>query len=186
VKDGRAGGGARSSVGGMQLAGAGAPVGGSAGRIDPTIARSNLAAAPATAAPAAGAAAVGSVSLPDGMPAAEFERVAKLVFIRLQAANDAGNVDDLRRFTTPELFASLKADLLDRGNAGQKTDVVQLDAKVVEAAEEAGQHIVTVRFVGLIREAAEAGAEPFDELWHLVRPVDGRGDWAIAGIAPTQ
>ena len=45
---------------------------------------------------------------------------------------------------------------------------------------------VTVRFHGLIREAAEAGAEPFNEMWHLVRAADGHGDWAIAGITPVQ
>jgi predicted lipid-binding transport protein (Tim44 family) len=184
---GRFAGGGRP-VGGPQLAGAGAgsgnvsPFGNNQARQEPTMQRDALA-------PMAGAAAAAPlaavVSLPGGMAAAEFERIAKQVFIRLQAANDAGNADDLRRFTTPELFASLKADLLERGNLMQKTDVVQLDAKLVETAEENGQHIATVRFQGLIREAADAGAEPFDELWHLVRPVAGGGDWAIAGIAPT-
>jgi len=126
------------------------------------------------------------VALPGGMPAADFERLAKMVFIRLQAANDAANLDDLRKFTTPELFASLRLDLQERGAAKQQTDVVQIDAQVVEVAQEKGQDIVTVRFHGLIREAAEAGAEPFNELWHLVRPAAGDGDWAIAGITPVQ
>ena len=126
------------------------------------------------------------VTLPGGMPAADFERLAKMVFIRMQAANDAANLDDLRKFTTPELFASLRLDLQERGAAKQQTDVVQIDAQVVEAVQEKGQDIVTVRFSGLIREAAEAGAEPFNELWHLVRPADGAGEWAIAGITPVQ
>ena len=120
------------------------------------------------------------------MAAGDFERLAKMVFIRMQAANDAGNVDDLRKFTTPELFASLRLDLQERGTAQQQTDVVQIDAQVVEATQEKGQDIVSVRFSGLIREAADAGAEPFNELWHLVRPADGSGDWAIAGITPVQ
>jgi len=25
-------------------------------------------------------------------------------------------------------------------------------------------------------------AAPFDEVWHLVKPVDGSREWAIAGI----
>jgi predicted lipid-binding transport protein (Tim44 family) len=117
------------------------------------------------------------------MDAADFTRVAKQVFIRLQAANDAGDVDDLRRFTTPELFASLRADLLERGSTKQQTDVVQLDAEVVDVAQDDGRDVVSVRFHGLIREAADAGADPFNEVWHLVRPTQG-GDWAIAGITP--
>ena len=179
---------------GPQLAGAGAgagpgaQVGGWQAQPEPApMQRSTLDATPAAAtalsAPAA-AVAVAPMTLPGGMAAADFERLAKMVFIRLQAANDASNLDDLRKFTTPELFASLRLDLQDRGAAKQQTDVVQIDAQVVDVASENQQDIVTVRFHGLIREAAEAGAEPFNELWHLVRPADGHGDWAIAGITP--
>ncbi len=124
--------------------------------------------------------------LPEGFDAAEFERIAKTIFVRMQAANDAGHVEDLRKFTTPELFASLRVDLQDRGEAPQQTDVVKLDAQVLETVQEDGQWIVSVRFAGLIREEVTEGAQPFDETWHLVKPVDGSREWAIAGITPTQ
>jgi len=124
-------------------------------------------------------------TLPGGMAQSEFLRLAKMVFIRLQAANDAGNVEDLRKFTTPELFASLRVDLQERGASANVTDVVQLDAEVADVSQQNGQDIVSVRFHGLIREAAAAPAEPFNELWHLVRQSSG-GDWAIAGITPLQ
>ena len=137
--------------------------------------------APATA-PTAGA----GREMPEGFDAAAFERIAKTIFVRMQAANDAGQVDDLRKFTTPELFASLRVDLQDRGTEAQQTDVVKLDAEVLETAKEDDQWIVTVRFSGLIREEAGGGAQPFDEMWHLVKPVDGSREWAIAGITPTQ
>ncbi|MDO9284128.1 MAG: TIM44-like domain-containing protein [Aquabacterium sp.] len=182
-----AGGGAKRATG-PQLAGAGAPMGGWQQPSAPPTAqpapmqRSALQDAPA----ATGASTPAAITLPGGMAADDFERLAKMVFIRMQAANDAGNVDDLRKFTTPELFASLRLDLQERGTTKQQTDVVQIDAQVVETAQEKGQDIVTVRFTGLIREAADAGAEPFNELWHLVRPADGSGDWAIAGITPVQ
>lgn len=197
---GRAG----SGAGGLQMAGAGAGAGAGAasgggsgrasggaagGNPSAPLARQSLGPA-GPAAAAAGAAVAGSalapavrMALPDGMDPADFVRVAKQVFIRMQAANDAADVDDLRRFTTPELFASLRADLLERGNAAQQTDVVQLDAEVVDVARDDGRDVVSVRFSGLVREQREAGAEPFNELWHLVRPAAG-GDWAIAGITP--
>lgn len=123
---------------------------------------------------------------PSGFDAEAFERTAKMMFIRMQAANDAGDVDDLRRFTTPELFGSLRLDLQERGAAAQQTDVVQLQARVVDTAQEPDRQVVTVRFHGLIREAAQDGAQPFDELWHLVKPADGSREWAVAGITPTQ
>lgn len=137
-----------------------------------------------SAAPLGGVASAAPVGLPEGMSAADFERVAKMLFIRLQASNDAGQVDDLRKFTTPELFASLRLDLQDRGNAGQQTDVMQLDAELVDTAQEDGHWVASVRFHGLIRERAEQPAEAFDELWHFVKPVAGDRDWAIAGISP--
>jgi predicted lipid-binding transport protein (Tim44 family) len=165
---------------GPQLAGAGAPYAG------PTpMARGMLPEAGATA-PAASAAqastATGS-ALP-GFDAEAFERIAKMIFVRLQAANDAGDVEDLRKFTTPELFASLRLDLQERGATRQQTDVVQLTARVVDTALEGHQQVASVRFDGLIREELNGPAAPFDEVWHLVRPADGSREWAIAGIAP--
>ena len=121
----------------------------------------------------------------DGFDTAAFEQIAKRVFIRLQAANDSGDLTDLRRFTTPEMFGVVQQELLDRKTTTQRTDVVKLDARVIERAEEDAQQIVSVRFCGLIREQADAPAEEFDETWHLVRPLDESRDWAIAGIQQT-
>jgi predicted lipid-binding transport protein (Tim44 family) len=132
-------------------------------------------AAPALATPAAPA-------LPDGFDIEGFERIAKMIFIRLQAANDSADLNDLRTFTTPELFASLRLDLQDRGNAAQQTDVVEIDARIVDFAQEDDRQIVSVRFQGLVREDPSAGAIPFDEVWHLVKPLDDSRAWAIAGI----
>jgi len=128
------------------------------------------------------------VASPTGLPAGfdvqAFERIAKLLFVRLQAANDAGELDDLRKYTTPELFASLQLDLHERAGKPQRTDVVQLDAQVVDTAREGDQWVASVRFHGLIREQADAAAEPLDEVWHFVKPADDSRDWAIAGITP--
>ncbi len=131
--------------------------------------------------PAANAAAL-APSLPDGFDAAGFERIAKMIFIRLQTANDAGDLDDLRAFTTPEVFAASRLELQERGAVRQRTDVVQVDAEVLEVANEADRQIVSVRFHGLIREQEDGAAEPFDEVWHLTKPADGSREWAIAGI----
>ncbi len=146
-----------------------------------------VSAAPQISAPAAGAVSTTPASLPADFDAAAFERIAKMIFIRLQAANDKSDVNDLRAFTTPELFSSLKLDLQDRSNAPQQTDVVTLNAELLDFAQENARQIVSVRFHGLIREEAHNGAEPFDEVWHLVRPTDAKaGAWAIAGIQPRQ
>ena len=126
-----------------------------------------------------------ATSLPAGFDVAAFERVAKLIFIRMQAANDSADLDDLRAFTTPEMFASIKLDLQERGATVQRTDVVRVDAEVLDVASETDRQIVSVRFHGLIREEIDGVAGPFDEVWHLVEPADGSREWAIAGIQQT-
>lgn len=149
-------------------------------------------------APAAGGSMIGSAigagvgapsaaaTLPAGFDAAAFTRQAKVQFYRLQAANDAGNLDDIREFTTPEMFAELRMDIVDRGTGSQQTDVVELDAEVLEVVEEAHRYIVSVRFSGMIREQRDAQAEAFNEVWHLTKPVNGQGGWVLAGIQQAQ
>ncbi len=166
---------AASAPQGMQFAGAGAPF----GQVPPQMQPQMPSTSASTAAPLAAAAPV-EASAED----AAFEQIAKRVFIRMQAANDAGDQNDLRRFTTPQMYASIQQELLDRKGA-QRTDVLELQAQVVERAVENGEQIVSVRFSGLIREQSEQAAQNFDEVWHLVRPLDESREWAIAGIQAT-
>ncbi|HJW24279.1 MAG TPA: TIM44-like domain-containing protein [Rhodocyclaceae bacterium] len=115
-----------------------------------------------------------------------FLRNAKVNFLRLQAANDAGNLEDIREFTSPEMFAEIKLGFSERSQGTQETDVVSLNAEVLDVVEEAGRYVVSVRFNGLIREGKEAAAEPFDEIWHLTKPRDGSRGWILAGIQQVQ
>jgi predicted lipid-binding transport protein (Tim44 family) len=111
-----------------------------------------------------------------------FERVAKMIFIRMQAANDAADVNDLRNFTTPEMFASAQLDLLERGTKAQRTEVLNVQTQVLDVAEEGSSQVVSVRFQGQVREEAGSAPVDFNEIWHLVKPSDDSRSWAIAGI----
>jgi predicted lipid-binding transport protein (Tim44 family) len=156
---------------GMQYAGAG--LGGSrapSGASTPISGSAATSVAPAKAV------------LPAGFDADAFAREAKLNFLRLQAAYDAGNLDDIRDFTSPEMYAEIKLQIGERGDAQQRTDVVHLDAEVVECSEEANRYLVSVRFHGLIREEKDAPAQAFIEIWHLTRPAVGSHGWVVAGI----
>jgi predicted lipid-binding transport protein (Tim44 family) len=132
------------------------------------------------------AATAAAPTLPANFDAEGFERLAKMLFIRLQAANDKADLNDLRNFTTPELFAALRMDLHDRGDGNQHTDVVKVDAQLIDFAQEAEQQIVSVRFTGLVKEEANADATAVDEVWHVVKPLDDSRSWAIAGIQQRQ
>ena len=113
---------------------------------------------------------------------AGFIRQARLNFVRLQEAHDKKDLSMLRDFLAPDVYREIEADIRAAGEAKHATEVLTLEAEVLDVTEEAGSYIVSVRFSGLMREAADRDAEPFTEIWHLEKPVTGRGGWLVAGI----
>jgi predicted lipid-binding transport protein (Tim44 family) len=136
------------------------------------------------ASPAATAAGAGHAAFarPADFDEAAFLHHAKVNFVRLQAAWDAGNLSDIRAFSTPEMFAELKLEHAARGDARNQTDVVQLNAELVDLAEDALEYRASVSYTGLIREAAGEAAQPFAETWQLTKPKQGGDGWLLAGI----
>lgn len=166
-------------------------VGGMGGNAEPMLRQQAPAPTPAAnpVMPAASAAPVAGDAVaqqPWGVPAdfdtESFLRNAKVHFVRLQAAWDGGNLDDIREFTTPEMFAEIKMDLAERGAEVNKTDVVTLEAQMLGIESSPNQHLASVRFSGMIRERAGEAAQPFGEVWNLAKPVSGSGGWLLAGI----
>ena len=131
-----------------------------------------------------GAATVGSQ--PWGVPAdfdtPAFLRHAKTYFIRMQAAWDKADTNDIREFTTPEMFAELRMQIQERGASTNHTDVVTLDADLLGIETSSTEYLASVKFSGMIREADNAPTEPFAEVWNLTKPVSGQGGWTLAGI----
>ena len=121
-------------------------------------------------------------TIPADFDTAAFVRNAKSQFVALQAANDAGDLDRLRDFLTPEMFEEVRAEVAERGAATQQTEVFGLEAQVLDVAEEAGRYIVSVRFTGSVRDQHGAVPEELDEVWHLTKPRSGFGGWVVAGI----
>jgi predicted lipid-binding transport protein (Tim44 family) len=125
-------------------------------------------------------------SAPWGIPAdfdvPGFVRSAKTYFIRLQAAWDKADINDIREFTTPEMFGELRLQLQERGASPNNTDVVQLDGELMGIETVGSDYLASVKFTGLIKEVPEASAEPFTEVWNLSKPQSGQGGWVLAGI----
>ncbi|MGZ5137701.1 MAG: Tim44 domain-containing protein, partial [Burkholderiales bacterium] len=119
---------------------------------------------------------------PADFNAEEFLRHAKLNFVKLQEAHDRRDLASLRDFLTPEMYKAIEEDIRSSSSTPQKTEVVTLDAEVLDVAVEDRNYVVSVRFSGLIRDQPGAEPEPFSEVWHLTKPVDGRSGWQLAGI----
>lgn len=177
---------AAAQGGGMAYAGAGAGQSNNALRMPATQP------APATPSYGQGGSMIGSAigggtaapvaaRIPADFDVNGFVRNAKVQFIRLQASNDAGNLDDIREFTSPEMFAEIQMDIRERNGATQETRVLDLNAEVLEVAEDGPRYVVSVLFTGRVQED---GAAPDDihEIWHLSKPLSGNGGWVLAGI----
>jgi len=126
-----------------------------------------------------------ATSVPEGFDAAGFLRHAKTNFIRMQAAWDKADVNDIREFTTPEMFAELKMQLTERGASPNHTDVVSLDAELLGIETTSDEYVASIRFSGMVREAENVPAEAFSEIWLLSKPVSGSGGWLLAGLQQT-
>jgi predicted lipid-binding transport protein (Tim44 family) len=120
--------------------------------------------------------------VPAGFDNDAFLRHAKASFIRMQAAWDKGDVADLREFTSPEVYAELSLQIQERGGNPDFTDVVAIDAQLLGIETTERDYLASVQFNGMIRNAPNAPAEPFVEVWNLSKPLNGNGGWVLAGI----
>ena len=118
---------------------------------------------------------------PAGFDAAQFAVHAKMNFTRLQQANDKRDVSTMRDYMTTDFYSAITAQI-DPMGVVQHTEIISLEAAVVEVVTENNKNIASVRFTGSMRDAATAATESFDEVWHLEKPLDGASGWLISGI----
>ena len=138
--------------------------------------------APMAYAPVEPAASAAQFGVPADFDSASFLRHAKSSFIRMQAAWDKADTNDLREFTTPEVFAELKMQIQERGASADFTDVVSIDGELLGIETIGNEYLASVKFTGMIKSAPTAPAEPFAEVWNMSKPVSGGGGWVLAGI----
>jgi predicted lipid-binding transport protein (Tim44 family) len=108
-----------------------------------------------------------------------FLRHAKVCFIRLQAAYDQENLEDLQAFTLPEVYAEIKMQLDERGGELNTTEVIDLKVELLDLSKQAFSSMASVRFTGSIKENNQLN--PLDEIWHF-RQLDKNSDWLVGGI----
>lgn len=156
----------------------------------PPLASSSGAGVSVLGTPLPGAAPVpANTGAPWGVPAdfdvAGFIRIAKVQFLRMQAAWNEKNLADIREFTTPEVFAEIRMQLDEEKGAVNKSEVINLDATLLGIETGPTEYLASVRFSGSMREN-QAEAVPFEEVWNLGKPVDGRSGWLLAGLQQVQ
>lgn len=130
-------------------------------------------------------AAASTGSIPADFDVEGFLRIAKVNFNRLQAAWDTRDLDDIRKFTTPEVFAEIKMQRDEDESTSDRHEVDNLGAELLGIETTAEDYVASVRFTGVLRENG-GNAESFEEIWNLVKPVNGRSGWLLGGIQQLQ
>lgn len=113
--------------------------------------------------------------------AESFLRDAKVTFIRMQTAYDQKNLQDLAEFTAPEVFAEIKMQLAEQGHTLNTTEIIHLEAELLDVSKQSLSTIASVKFTGAIKENNEPVVNQLNEIWHF-RQFDKASKWVIGGI----
>lgn len=124
--------------------------------------------------------------VPEGFDSAGFLDAAKRNFVVLQQAWDAADLARLGELMTDDMLANVRAQLAERGDQPNRTDVVTLQATLLGVEDLGAHYLASVEFSGMIREEVSAGASPFREIWNLTKARDGHQGWLLAGVQALQ
>ena len=122
-------------------------------------------------------------TLPPGFDTEEFLAGAKTLFARMQRSWSQRNLADIEAFST----AAFMTDVRQQAAADPTptpTDVLLVDAKLLEVRSQNGVTIASAYFDTLLREDPKAGQpEQVREVWHFVRRENVPGDsWKLDAI----
>jgi predicted lipid-binding transport protein (Tim44 family) len=121
-------------------------------------------------------------SLPEGFDAEGFAKEAKRQYVEIQRSYDNADREALSSVMTSEMNAEIGREIDERG-IHHPTEIVTLDAEVLDVTTEGNKYWASVRFTGLLREDGEPLPKSVDEIWNLTKPVNGSSGWLLAGIS---
>ncbi len=122
------------------------------------------------------------VTLPADFDQDEFLRGAKAAFTRLQASWDRRDLADIENFATEDVMKELRRQAEEDPNPG-KTEILLVNASVIEVRDEGDLRRVAVYFDVLMREDQRAARpEQVREVWHFVCSHADGDSWKLDGI----
>ncbi|MFQ5518781.1 MAG: Tim44 domain-containing protein [Mariprofundus sp.] len=130
----------------------------------------------------------GSALRPD-VDANNFIPAAKEIYVRMQKAWDTGDIEDVRKFCTPEIADRIANDMSP--NSSHSTEVATLNAEIADSWIESDLEWVAVNYTAMLREQAtdhtgatiEDQTAEVNEVW-IFQPAPNSDDptWYLAGI----
>ncbi len=123
-----------------------------------------------------------SAAIPKDFDQQAFLSGAKIAFANLQKAWDERDLAEIRGLTTDKVFAEIQ-DQLKATTTENHTEILKLEAELLEVREVGSELEAVVMFDSIMREDANAQAEQVREVWHFIKPkVSIQPKWYLDGI----
>ncbi|MBS7662665.1 TIM44-like domain-containing protein [Pseudomonas lalucatii] len=103
-------------------------------------------------------------------------------FLSLQQHWDAGEMEQIAEFVTPQLLEFLKRERAELGDGFQSTYIDNLEVQLDGVDDMSDKTVATLTFSGLSKTSRFDQGEAFSESWRLERAVGDNQPWLVAGI----
>ncbi|MDR0338996.1 MAG: 39S ribosomal protein L45 [Desulfovibrio sp.] len=125
--------------------------------------------------------AVGEDTVPADFNVADFLEGARALYVRLQQAWAARQVEELAPFVTPGMLSLLQRQVR-KDPEPSTVDIALVNAALQDVKERDDGEEALVHFNVLMRAGDAAQPGEVDEVWRFVRGGDSKGMWRLAGI----
>ena len=123
-----------------------------------------------------------SAIIPKDFDQQAFLNGAKTAFTHLQKAWDDRDLAEIRGLTTDKVFAEIQ-DQLKATATENRTEILKLEAELLEVREVGSELEAVVLFDSIMREDSNAQTEQVREVWHFIKPkVSIQPKWYLDGI----
>jgi predicted lipid-binding transport protein (Tim44 family) len=121
------------------------------------------------------------VSIPQGFDQEDFMKGAKAVYTRLQNAWDKRDLEDIRHFTSKEVWEEINRQAQEDPKPS-KTEILRVNARLLEVASSNSHTVASVLFDVMMRESEDISKE-VREIWHFSKDdKDPKSFWVLEGI----
>jgi predicted lipid-binding transport protein (Tim44 family) len=120
--------------------------------------------------------------IPKGFDPQDFLAGAKIAYRNLQKAWDERDLAEIRSLSTDKVFAEIQ-DQLKASDAENHTDILKLEAELLDVREIGSELEAVVLFDAVMREDVNGQAGQVREVWHFVKPkISIQPKWYLDGI----
>jgi predicted lipid-binding transport protein (Tim44 family) len=123
------------------------------------------------------------VKIPQDFDQEDFMKGAKAVYTRLQHSWDNRDLEDIRHFTSKEVWEEINLQAQEDPHPG-KTEILRVNARLLEVISSNSHTVASVLFDVLMRESKEEDtAMEVREIWHFSKEDnDPKSFWVLEGL----